>query len=58
MRDEANLNIYDAAFAVEQLKMFEEDKSKSRRMTRTEFKDRTTIGKFFDRVSVSLRRQL
>ena len=58
LNDEANLNIYDAAFAAEQLKMFEEDKSKSRRMTRTEFKDRTTIGKFFDRVSVSLRRQL
>src|SRR4030095_1576557 len=38
LNDEANLNIYDAAFAAEQVQGFEEDKRKSRLMTRGEFK--------------------
>ena len=58
LNDEANLNIYDAVFAAEQIERFEDDKSKSRRMTRAEFKDRSAAGKLFDRISVSLRRQL
>lgn len=58
LNDEANLNIYDAAFAAEQIKVFEDDLSKSRRMTRAEFKDRSAVGKLFDQISVSLRRQL
>ena len=45
LNDEANLNIYDAAFAAEQVKVFEEDKSKSRLMTRAEFKNRSKVGK-------------
>lgn len=58
LNDEANLNIFDAAFAAEQIKVFEDDKSKSRRMTRAELKDRTAAGKLFDKISVNLRRQL
>ena len=58
LNDEANLNIYDAAFAAEQIRVFEDDKSKSRRMTRAEFKDRSAVGKLIDKISVSLRRQL
>ncbi|HUF11417.1 MAG TPA: phospholipase D-like domain-containing protein [Rhodothermales bacterium] len=58
LNDEANLNIYDAAFAGEQVKVFEHDKSKSRLMTRAEFKDRSAVGKLFDSAAGMLRRQL
>ncbi len=58
LNDEANLNIYDAAFAQEQVKVFEEDKSKSRLMTRSEFKNRSPVRKFFDEIAGTLRRQL
>jgi cardiolipin synthase len=58
LNDEANLNIYDASFAAEQVKVFEEDKRKSRLMTRAEFKNRSKIGKMFDEIAGALRRQL
>lgn len=58
LNDEANLNIYDAAFAAEQTKIFHQDLAKSRRMTRAEFNDRSAAGKLFDRIASSLRRQL
>ena len=58
LNDEANLNIYDAAFAAEQVKVFEEDKGKSRLMTRAEFKNRSAVGKMFDEIAGTLRRQL
>ena len=58
LNDEANLNIYDATFAAEQTKVFEEDKGKSRLMTRAEFKNRSPIGKFFDHFAALFRRQL
>jgi cardiolipin synthase len=58
LNDEANLNIYDAAFAIEQVKVFEEDKGKSRLMTRGEFKNRSKVGKLFDEIAGTFRRQL
>jgi cardiolipin synthase len=58
LNDEANLNIYDAAFAAEQVKVFEADKAKSRLMTRAEFKNRSAVGKLFDEIAGTLRRQL
>ena len=58
LNDEANLNIYDAAFATGQVKVFDEDKEKSRLMTRSEFKDRSKAGKLFDEIAGMLRRQL
>jgi cardiolipin synthase A/B len=58
LNDEANLNIYDATFAVEQVKVFEEDKTKSRLMTRGEFKNRSKVGKMFDEIAGTFRRQL
>ena len=58
LNDEANLNIYDAVFAAEQVKVFEEDKGKSRLMTRAEFKNRSAIGKFFEKWAALFRRQL
>lgn len=58
LNDEANLNIYDAAFARAQVKTFEEDKTKSRQMTRAEFKERSKAGKLMEEVAGLLRRQL
>jgi cardiolipin synthase len=58
LNDEANLNIYDAAFASEQVKAFEEDKGKSRLMTRSDFKNRSAVGKMFEKLAGLFRRQL
>jgi cardiolipin synthase len=58
LNDEANLNIYDATFAAEQVKQFESDKAKSRLMTRSEFKNRSAVGKMFDSLAGMFRRQL
>ncbi len=58
LNDEANLNIYDAAFAVAQAQTFEQDKARSRLITRAEFKDRSAVRKFFDELAGMLRRQL
>ena len=52
------LNIFDAAFAAEQAKVFEEDKAKSRLMTRAEFKDRSRFGKILDKIAGVFRGQL
>jgi len=57
LNDEANLNIYDAVFAVEQTAVFESDKSVSRLMTRVDFKSRSLTGKMFDAVSGIFRGQ-
>jgi cardiolipin synthase len=56
LNDEANLNVYDAKFAAEQVATFEADKHVSRQMTRAEFKRRSALGKMFDSV-VGLWRQ-
>ena len=58
LNDEANLNIYDAVFAAEQVTVFEADKSVSRLMTRADFKNRSVFGKAFDAVVGLLRQQL
>lgn len=58
LNDEANLNIYDAVFAAEQVVVFEDDKNRSRLMTRAEFKNRSTLGKMFDATVGLLRQQL
>jgi cardiolipin synthase len=58
LNDEANLNIYDATFAQEQTAVFENDKKKSRLMTRGEFKDRSRLRKIVDGAAGALRRQL
>ncbi|MDZ4742531.1 MAG: cardiolipin synthase [Verrucomicrobiota bacterium] len=58
LNDEANLNVYDATFAAEQVKVFKEDRAKSRLMTRAEFKDRSPIGKILDEMAGIFRRQL
>ena len=40
LNDEANLNVLDAAFAREQVEVFEKDRSNSRRVTLEEWKRR------------------
>ena len=58
LNDEVNLNIYDADFAAAQVKVFEQDITRSRRVTRGELNDRSSAGKFRDRLALTLRRQL
>lgn len=58
LNDEANLNIYDSAFAIAQSQVFELDKARSRLITRAEFKDRSAARKLLDELAGMLRRQL
>jgi cardiolipin synthase len=58
LNHETNLNIYDATFAREQVKVFEDDKRKSRLITRAELKDRSALGKILDAIASTIRRQL
>lgn len=58
LNDEANLNIYDARFAREQIAVFEEDKAMSRLVTRADLGSRSAGGKLFDSLAGLLRRQL
>ena len=55
---EANLNIFDATFAAEQMKVFEEDKRHSRLMGRAEFRKRSRVGKIVEGIAGTFRRQL
>ncbi|MCX6953189.1 MAG: phospholipase D-like domain-containing protein [Verrucomicrobia bacterium] len=58
LNDEANLNIYDPAFAAEQVRVFEADRARSRRMTRQEFNERSAPQKVLDALAGVLRGQL
>jgi cardiolipin synthase len=58
LNDEVNLNIYDAAFAAAQVKFFEQDLGRSHRVSRAEFKHRSTVGKLCGQLASLLRRQL
>jgi len=58
LNDETNLNIYDAAFAREQVQVFEDDKRHSRLMTRAELQKRSAVGKALDALACTIRRQL
>ncbi|MEO6244232.1 MAG: phospholipase D-like domain-containing protein [Opitutaceae bacterium] len=58
LNDEANLNIYDAAFAAEQSVVFENDKKRSRVMTRADFKERSFLEKAFEAFAGLFRSQL
>jgi cardiolipin synthase A/B len=58
LNDEANLNVYDAAFAAEQSTVFEIDKSVSRLMTRADFERRPMAGKFLEAVAGFFRHEL
>ncbi|MCC5805636.1 MAG: hypothetical protein JJU00_04835 [Opitutales bacterium] len=58
LNDEANLNVYDATFAAEQITTFNADKANSRRMTQAEFKNRSAARMLWEQIAVSVRRQL
>ena len=58
LNDEANLNIYDAAFARQQSEIFEQDLKRSRRITLEEWRNRPFLEKIRERASSLLATQL
>jgi cardiolipin synthase len=58
LNDEANLNIYDAAFAARQTEVFEQDIRKSRRVTIEEWANRPLSEKFGEKLASLLNSQL
>jgi cardiolipin synthase A/B len=51
LNDEANLNIYDAAFAAEQVRTFDADRAKSRRITLAEWQNRPLADKVVEHLA-------
>ncbi|MBC7978027.1 MAG: cardiolipin synthase B [Myxococcales bacterium] len=58
LNDEANLNIYDAAFAAEQVKTFEADLARSRRIGLAEWQQRPITDKLLEQLASILGPQL
>jgi cardiolipin synthase len=58
LNDEANLNIYDAAFAARQTETFEDDLAHSRRVTYAAWQNRPWTEKALERLASVLRVQL
>ncbi|VWX58374.1 Cardiolipin synthase B [Burkholderiales bacterium 8X] len=58
LNDEANLNIYDEAFAAEQVKVFEDDLRKSRPITFEQWSERPLKEKVFENLASLLALQL
>ncbi len=58
INDEANLNVYDAAFAERQIGVFEDDLRRSRRVTLEEWRERPWLGKLADAAASLLSSQL
>lgn len=58
LNDEANLNVYDPAFAVRQAAIFERDLKQSRRVTYEEWLDRPWTEKLAERLASVLHSQL
>jgi cardiolipin synthase A/B len=58
LNDEANLNIYDAAFAARQTEVFEQDLKKSRRVSLEEWVNRPLSEKFSEKLASVLNSQL
>ncbi len=58
LNDEANLNIYSAAFATELARVFEEDKSKSHEVTYDEWKKRPLYKKCLEKLLAPFRSQI
>ena len=58
LNDEANLNIFDREFALEQIKVFDADVAKAKQITRENFEERSAVGKAVDELAGLLRRQL
>ena len=58
LNDEANLNIYDHAFAQRQIEIFEDDLKKSRQITYAEWKNRPWSEKLLEHTIALLRSQM
>ena len=58
LNDEANLNVFDHAFALEQIRVFEEDKRRSKRIRLQDWIDRTWSEKVMEHAAGLLRSQL
>jgi len=58
LNDEANLNIYDPAFAARQTQVFEQDLTRARRITLQEWQNRSLKEKFRERLALLLDSQL
>jgi cardiolipin synthase A/B len=58
LNDEANLNVYSAAFAMDQVRIFEEDKNKSRRVIHEDWKRRGLCKKLLEKMLAPFRSQL
>jgi len=58
INDEANLNVYDAAFARRQIEVFEDDLKQSRRITLEEWEERAWLEKILDSAASLLSSQL
>jgi cardiolipin synthase len=58
LNDEANLNVYDAAFAQRQTRVFEDDIQRSRRVTYQAWLDRPLREKAHEKLTALLRSQL
>jgi cardiolipin synthase len=58
LNDEANLNVWDAAFAKEQIRLFEEDLARSRRVTAAEWRKRPIREKATEWLAGLFRQQL
>jgi cardiolipin synthase len=58
LNDEANLNVYSKEFAEEQVRIFEDDKAKSREVTYDDWKKRSLWKRFLEVVTAPFRAQL
>ncbi|MGH8479394.1 MAG: phospholipase D-like domain-containing protein [Gammaproteobacteria bacterium] len=58
INDEANLNVYDAAFVRRQIEVFEDDLKRSRRITLEEWQNRPWLDKLLDFAASLLGSQL
>ena len=58
LNDEANLNVYDPQFAARQSQVFEEDLTKSRRITLQEWQERPLKEKVREQISALISSQL
>ena len=58
LNDEANLNVYDAAFAKRQREVFEDDLRRTRRVTLEEWRSRPWHEKLVERAASLIRWQL
>ena len=58
LNDEANLNVYDARFAREQIEVFEADLKRSRRVTYEQWRDRPWNEKLYENTVELLSSQL